>query len=203
MDDHEVVLEGIRTLFEREAGYAVATASTGAHAVSLAAERAFDVAVIDLGLPDVPGDHVIRTIAEAPEPPAIVAYAMGDEREAIRSAIVAGAKGLASKAASREDLLHAVRAVLAGDSYVTASLAGVVLDIARGRGTGPVGALDEMDRSVLRAIARGDRTERIAGRLGVSPRTVEATRARLKTRLGARGTADLVRVALAAGLVDE
>lgn len=202
VDDHEVVLEGIRNLFERE-GFEVTTAPTATAAVGLAAEQVFDVAVVDLGLPDLPGEEAIRQLTELPVPPAVVAHAMGDEKEALRNAIRAGARGVASKAASREDLVSAVRAVAAGDAFVSPALAHVVLELARGRNQGRVGGLAEMDRSVLRGIARGDRTERIAGRLGVSSRTVEAARARLKTQLGARGTADLVRLALAEGLLDE
>jgi DNA-binding NarL/FixJ family response regulator len=202
VDDHAVALEGIRAVLSRDPALeVVSTAATGEDALRQASAERFDAVVVDLDLPDLASDEVIRRLAGSDTPPAIVAYAMASEAEPIRAAIAAGARGIASKAGSRDDLLDVVRSALAGDSFVSPVLANVVLDLARG--TGSALGLDDFERSVLRGVARGDRAERIASDLGVSTRTVESARARLKSRLGAKGTADLVRAAMAAGLVDE
>jgi DNA-binding NarL/FixJ family response regulator len=197
VDDHEVVLEGLRALFAREEGLVLAAVAKGAkEALRLARESRFDVAIVDLALGAEGGVEVIQRLAAVADPPALVAHAAGDERDAIRAAVDAGVRVIASKSGPREDVVLAVRAALGGGSFASESIARAVAE-ARAP------ALDETERTVLAGIARGEGADRIGVRLGVSTRTVESVRARLKARLGARGTADLVRAALAAGLVRE
>ncbi len=198
VDDHAVVRGGLRAVLERAGIEVVEEAATGAEALDVVARTPCDVAVVDLSLPDLPGDEVVRRIQQSG--PAAVAHLLHDTPTWIRAALRAGARGLVTRSAPASEVVEAVRQAAQGRSFVSPSLTDVVLTLAR------IGAEDDdlgpSDRAILMGIAQGASNRDIGARLALAERTVEAARARLRVLLGASTTADLVRAAVVRGLVD-
>jgi DNA-binding NarL/FixJ family response regulator len=177
VDDHDLFRAGVRAQLGERIEI-VGEAASVQTAVPLIRELDPDVVLLDVHLGDGTGDAVIAQVA--PERPAVrfLALSVSDAPEDVIGVIRAGAHGYVTKAISGPDLTDAVARVAEGDAVFSPRLAGFVLDAFR---TGDAAASDaELDqltareREVLQLIARGYRYKEIAGRLHLSPRTVES-----------------------------
>jgi two-component system response regulator NreC len=125
---------------------------------------------------------------------------MDDAVDDVKSAFAGGASGYVLKTAADEELVHAIRAVTDGETYLDPSLGA---KLARPSQPSPIDELSPRERDVLRLLALGYTNQEVADQLIVGVRTVESHRANLmaKLRLGTR--AEMVQVALSGGLLDE
>jgi DNA-binding NarL/FixJ family response regulator len=203
--DHQVVLrEGLRLLIEQEEGLAVvAQASSPAEAVGAGVDpAAVDVVVVDVSVSDVSGAHVVADLAAAFPAAVVLVLSTVRHPSKVQEVLAAGAGGYVLKTATPGELLHGIRAVASGGSYLQPSL-GVAL--ARWSGAGPgtaPGQLSAREEEVLRLVAHGYTNNEIAGLMSTSLRTVETHRTRVAHKLGRRSRAELVRYAIDAGLAD-
>ena len=127
---------------------------------------------------------------------------MYSEREYVRRALKAGAAGYVVKRSAAKEVVDAIRAVHAGQRYLSARVADVVIDDYAGDGGGDLLAkLSQREREVLQLLAEGHTGVQIAERLSLSQKTVETYRARLVEKLGIRDVAGLVRFAIQRGIV--
>ncbi|WP_091674261.1 LuxR C-terminal-related transcriptional regulator [Amycolatopsis marina] len=117
----------------------------------------------------------------------------------ILGAIGAGARGYLSKHADAEDILHAVRTIGAGDSYISPELAGVALDSARHRYESARLDLSVRERQVLALVAAGERDQDIADEMEISVRTVRSYLDRIRDKTGLRRRTELTRMAIEEG----
>jgi len=135
-----------------------------------------------------------------------VVLTMHDDPAYVRAAMAMGASGYVNKSAADTELLAAIRAVARGRVFIDfgdrAALDAVLKSEAAPAG-GPLAALSEREREVLREVARGYTNQRIADGLGLSVKTIESYRARLMKKLGLKERADLVRLALELGLLKD
>jgi DNA-binding NarL/FixJ family response regulator len=177
VDDHDLFRAGVRA----QLGGAieiVGEAVSVLEAVPMIKELDPDVVLLDVHLGDGTGDAVIVQVA--PERPAVrfLALSVSDAPEDVIGVIRAGAHGYVTKAISGPDLTDAVQRVSEGDAVFSPRLAGFVLDAFRtGEAAASDAELDQLtarEREVLQLIARGYRYKEIAGRLHLSPRTVES-----------------------------
>ena len=114
-DDHAIVLEDLRALLDGEPGIRVVAATTdGMEVVPLVEQHKPDVVVLDLELPGTKGIAVLAALRERPEPPRVLVLTAYNDSEALRSALDAGADGLALKTESPQQTLTAIRQVYAG-----------------------------------------------------------------------------------------
>ncbi len=131
---------------------------------------------------------------------------MHEDRGYLRLLVQAGASGYLLKRAASQDLIHAIRAVAAGGTYIDPALAGEVLGSfagkATGRGPEREGELSEREAEVVRLIARGFSNKEIAAQLDVSSKTVETYKARSLEKLGLSSRSDLVRYSLRRGWLE-
>jgi len=201
-DDHTLVLEGLTALMEREPGWrVVARTSDGAEAVRLAGELAPDLALIDVAMPGMNGIETAAGIRAASPATRIIALSMYAEDYYLQRMLEAGASGYVLKGEASADLFGAIRAVLAGETFVSPAFA------EEGRGAAPRAAevdltsLTDRELAVLRLLAQGSRNREIATHLGISVKTVETYRSRLMLKLKVTSLADLVRFAIRAGIV--
>ena len=201
-DDHGVVAEGLRHLVEAEADMqVVACAADGREAVRLALEARPDVVLMDLSMPELNGAEATRAIVQADRGCRVIVLSMYAEAEYVRRALKAGASGYVVKRSAGREVVEAIRAAHAGQRYLSARVAGAVLGAAAGGGDDPLARLSAREREVLQLIAEGRTGAEIAGRLALSPKTVETYRARLIEKLGIRDVPGLVRFAIQRGLV--
>ena len=202
-DDHGVVAEGLKHLIEAQPDMqVVGTVGDGREAVRLAREAQPDVVLMDLSMPELNGADATRAILERDARCRVIVLSMYAEREYVRRALKAGASGYVVKRSAAKEVVEAIRAVYAGQRYLSPKVADVVIDdYTTEDKQDPLGRLSAREREVLQLLAEGRTGAEIAARLALSQKTVETYRARLVEKLGIRDVAGLVKFAIQRGIV--
>jgi DNA-binding NarL/FixJ family response regulator len=202
-DDHGVVAEGLKHVVEAQSDMQVVSlAVDGREAVRQARDMQPDVVLMDLSMPELNGADATRAILERDPKCRVIVLSMYSEREYVRRALKAGAAGYVVKRSAAKEVVDAIRAVHAGQRYLSPRVADVVLDDYAGDGADDLlGKLSQREREVLQLLAEGHTGAQIAERLSLSQKTVETYRARLVEKLGIRDVAGLVRFAIQRGIV--
>ena len=203
MDDHQMVIDGLRLLLDGQPDMRVVGQERSLAAVlALEIDPDPDVILADLVSGPAHGAEMVADLRARFPAASVLVVTMADDSVVVRSVLSAGARGYLPKAAAGADLIDAVRLVARGEDYLHHSL-GVAL--ARGELCGhheqPV-YLSEREMAVGRLLALGHTNAEVADLLIVSVRTVETYRAHLFRKLGVHTRAELVRAALRTGLVD-
>ena len=198
-DDHAIVRSGLSALIDGAGDMEiVGEARNGEEAVRLARALAPHVVVMDVSMPGLNGAEATELIvAESPDVHVLV-LTMHDDRAHLTRLLEAGAAGYALKRAAGDELLQAIRAVGAGESYIDPFLAGSLLREDR-PGAEPGETLSRREEEVLRRTAWGETNKRIAAALGISTRTVETYKARIAEKLDLRSRPEMVRYAVEKG----
>lgn len=202
-DDHGVVAEGLKHLIEAQPDMqVVGTVGDGREAVRLAREAQPDVVLMDLSMPELNGADATRAILERDPRCRVIVLSMYAEREYVRRALKAGALGYVVKRSAAKEVVEAIRAVYAGQRYLSPKVADVVIDDYTAEDKqDPLARLSAREREVLQLLAEGRTGAEIAARLALSQKTVETYRARLVEKLGIRDVAGLVKFAIQRGIV--
>jgi len=200
-DDHRMLREPLRLLLERGGECeVVGEAASGEEAVALTAKLHPQVTILDIGMPGMGGIAAAHRIAKASPASKVLMLSQYDDEEYVLEALTeAGAAGYLLKTDAPEELLDAVRAVHAGKSYLSPSIAPILLS----RITRPRTAkhsnkftLTRREREVLKLIGDGATSKDIALKLDISPKTAQVHRDNLKQKLNLRSTAEMVRYAI-------
>ncbi len=211
-DDHGVMRDGLRMLINGQPDMeVVAEVEDATSVVDTAVSTGSEIVVLDLSMPGGGGIPVISDLRRVAPATRVVVLTMHEQPAYLRKALAAGASGYIAKRVAGTQLLNAIRSVRAGRSHIDASIAGGELAEVVGGGGGartegdvtPLSALSRRELEVLKFVAAGYTNQETANQLGLSVKTVEGYRARLTRKLDARGRADLVRYALAQGLLNE
>ena len=198
IDDHEVVRRGMRQILEENFLYVeVGEADTGAKGIAAVRQEPWDLAIVDISLPDQSGLELLCELhSTAPRLPLMVLSLHPEEQYAVR-AFRAGAMAYLNKQTAPEELARAVKQVLSGRRYVTASIGERMVSSLSKNPTGPAHhTLSEREFEVLVLLARGQSIKHIAQSLTLSIKTVSTYRARLLDKLQLTTTAELIRYAL-------
>jgi two-component system response regulator NreC len=200
-DDHPVVREGLRALLECHGLSVVAEAENGREAVELARTTQPDVAVLDIGMPELNGLDALRAIRrESPHLRAVLLTIHDDDAYVMEGRRL-GALGFVLKSEAGSELLNAVQAVAAGRTYLSPRLSSDVVE-ALAAGIEPVtNHLTDREREVLQLISEGQTTKEVANTLGISVKTAGTHRTNIMRKLGVHETAGLVRYAIRQGLI--
>lgn len=207
-DDHSVVRQGIRGVLEEIDGLeVVGEAGDGAQALTLVAELAPDVVVLDVNMPEKSGLDVTMELREEAHPARVLILSMHDDPEYVLQAVRAGADGYVLKDVSPAELRDAVQAVHEGRDYFTARVTqqlSVALraEIEQEQRRTRLGSLTNREREVLLLVAQGLTNREIGDQLEISPRTVETHRERVMGKLRIRTVAGLTRFVVEHGLDD-
>ncbi|MEN8212796.1 MAG: response regulator transcription factor [Pseudomonadota bacterium] len=198
-DDHDIFRQGLASLLHSEQEFALLEqACNGQEAWELILELNPDVAILDVTMPEMTGIEVVRKSYQSGLDTSAVLLTMHDDPCALLEAQEAGAAGYILKDNSFEELVTAVRTVVAGGTFITPSLRKKLREL-QCHGHAPI-QLSKREREVIKLIALGKSSKEIARLLGISPRTVDTYRQRLMSKLALNNLADVVRYAVRAGL---
>ena len=212
-DDHSLVRAGIRSLLQLLEGIEiVAEAKDGREALRLVEALRPDLVLMDIAMKGMSGlEAAARVIKEFPKVRVII-LSMHASEEYVIQALKAGAAGYLLKDSGTAELELAIRAVARGESYLTPAVSkGVIFDYLRRVGgennnnvsvNSPYEKLTSRQREILQLIAEGQTTQKMAGMLSISIKTVETHRVQLMQRLDIHDVAGLVRYAIRMGLVN-
>jgi DNA-binding NarL/FixJ family response regulator len=200
VDDHPIMRDGLRGVFSDDPGFeVVGEAGDGAEAVRLAQRVEADVILMDLRMPTMGGVEAITRLRELGHPARVLILTTYDTDRDVLPAIKAGATGYLLKDAPRDELIRAVRAAHAGQSVLSPSVAGALIDLAGNRGPD---ALSPREAEVLRLVADGATNQAAARQLLVSETTIKTHLLHIYTKLGVRDRASAVATAYKRGLLN-
>ncbi len=206
-DDHQLVIDGIKLMLSDEPDlYCTGEANNGAQALVLLKEKAFDLVILDINMPVLNGVETCKQISKDYPNVKILALSMLKEASLIKLMLKNGAHGYLLKNAGKDEVLEAIRAVLAGKKYFSEEVSEIIMSSLTGKQektkTSPFPKLSRREKQVLQLIVEEYTTSEIAEKLFISFGTVETHRRNLLIKLGARNTAGLVRTSLEYGLLE-
>lgn len=209
VDDQELVRSGLRRILRRRDGFdIVAECGDGADLPDVLASHDVDVVLMDLRMRHVDGITATRALAATENAPPVLVLTTFDDDEMLSGALRAGAAGFLLKDSSADDLIRAVRAVAAGDSWLDPAVTGRVLTSYRRSAApepmtahGAHEALTARELEVLVAMAGGRSNSEIADDLFISELTVKSHIGRIFTKLGLRDRPAAIVYAYDHGLV--
>ena len=202
---NELIRSGNRYLLDSSGFDVVAECGSGEEATGAATELLPDVVLMDIDLDGLSGTEATRGILAAAPHCRVLLVTIDRDPAGVQRAFSAGATGVIPRDAAPAELLAAIPTVAAGQQYLHPSLGAALLREGSNFDRtlkGPGGELTTRELQMLREIAMGRTNMEAADRLFLSVRTVENHRARLMAKLGATSRAELVRLAIAAGLVE-
>jgi DNA-binding NarL/FixJ family response regulator len=205
-DDHPVVRQGLRTLFEAEPGLTIsAEASDGLEAVKLVDRLTPNVLVLDLMMPGLHGLEVARQVRQRSPRTRVVILSVSADEPYVLEALRHGVAAYVLKGSAVTDLVQAVREAAAGRHYLSPPLSQRAIEAYRAQAqAAPLDLYETLttrEREVLQLAAEGHTNVEIAARLSISPRTVEAHRGHMMRKLGLHTHTDLIRYALRRGII--
>lgn len=204
VDDHNVVRAGLKALIDAQPDMeVVGEAADGEAACRAVVEMGPDVTVMDVSMPVLGGAAATERILCDRPTTRVLALTVHEDRGYLQQLLQAGASGYLLKRAAADDLIHAIRTVARGGTYLDPTLTGQVIGGLIGRTSpsdaGSGGTLSDREEEVLRLIARGFTNREIASQLDVSVKTIETHKARAMEKLGVDSRAGIVAHAVREG----
>ena len=204
-EDIAILRKGLMAMLQAFPDVEVAgEAQDGLEAVAVVERLSPDVVLMDLSMPRMDGAEAIAAIKAIRPQTRVLALTAFMEVERVRQTLAAGADGYLLKNVTPEVLVAAMRQVMEGRPYVSPEIAAMLIEafVARG-GQEPARSdtgLSARELDVLAHIAQGATCKEIAGRLSISPKTVETHKTNIKRKVGAKTTADIIIYAIERGL---
>ena len=206
-EDHETVREGLKMIVNAQDDMEVAgVVGDGAEAVAQAQRLLPDVLVMDISMPNLNGLKATQKLKEVCPQVKVLTLSRHADDGYVRALLGAGARGYVLKQSASSELIHAIRAVAAGDNYIDPKLAGRVMDSYSTKATPrgeTAGKLSDREAEVLRLIALGYSNKEIAGQLSLSVKTIEVHKANGMRKLNLTSRIDLVRYAVFRGWLQD
>jgi two-component system response regulator NreC len=204
-DDHTIVRHGLSKLLEQEEGIEVVAETKDGHStVELARELSPDIVIMDIGMPGLNGIDATQQILRESSKVRILALSMHSSKNFVIEMLKAGASGYLLKECALEELITAIKAVMAGKTYLSPSITDVVVENyvrhSSDDESTAFSVLSQREREVLQLIAEGKTTKQVARRLHISPKTVEGHRLRIMDKLNIDNIAQLTKYAIQEGL---
>jgi len=203
-DDHAVFRRGLReTLAEAFSRATFGEAGTAQETLEQVRRQDWDVVILDISMPGKSGLDILDDLKRLRPTMPILLLSMHPEQQFARRALKSGAAGYLTKDSVTEELKEAVKKIVGGGRYVSATLAEkLAVDLRQGADTPLYELLSDREFQVLRMIASGKTVKDIAEDLSLSVKTVSTYRGRILEKTGMKTNAELIRYALESQLVD-
>ena len=206
-DDHTLFRRGLRRLLEdRPEFVVVAEAASGIEAVELAGQHQPDVAVVDIGMPELNGVDATSQILHCSPRTAVLILSMHNDQRYVARSVRAGARGYILKDSVEDGLFQAIHLIHRGQAYFSPAVAKVLQDHSAlapwsSAADDLYDRLTDRERQVYQLLAEGKSNKEVATRLGLSIHTAETHRTRIMEKMGLHGIAELVLNAVRRGMV--
>ncbi|NVO08802.1 MAG: response regulator transcription factor [Bacteroidales bacterium] len=202
-DDHQIVLDGLKLLLEREKDICpVGEALNGVELLAQLEKKQVDVAVIDIDMPRMNGIETTKEIRKRFPHIKVLILSMYNDNEYIKQLVEVGASGYILKNKGKEELVSAIRKIASGSEYLGEDIIKTIMEEMKK----PKKTLNEnkipltkREIEVLKLIAQGCTTPQIADKLYIAPSTVETHRRNLIDKLGVANSKELIRYAIENG----
>jgi DNA-binding NarL/FixJ family response regulator len=206
-DDHTVMRTGLKLVLARQPGFeVVGEAGDGRQAVALAETLSPDVAVLDIGMPNLNGIEAARQIHEKLPATAVVILSMHSDEGYVLRALKAGARAYLLKDSAEADLIHAIQAVTEGKAFFSPAISRVLVeDYVRQMRARDVEDSYELlttrEREILQLLAEGKSNKDVAAMLNLSIYTVETHRGNILEKLNLHSIPELILYAVRKGVI--
>ena len=198
-DDHEMILNGIDSLLENHPDILMVGKYNNAQETILALKEVVpDVLLLDINLPDINGIDLCKELLKSHPDLKIIALSNFDETSFVKRILKNGASGYLLKNTNSEELVEAIETVLKGGQYLQKDIQKKLLNRSIGQtvSNGLTPNLTRREKDVLLCISEELTTQEIADKLFISPKTVESHRMNLMSKLGARNSVGLIKMAI-------
>jgi len=207
VDDHTIVRDGICALLALAPDIEVmGEAANGSEALEKVKELQPNVVLMDIAMPIMGGLEATRRIRKEFPRTRVLILTQYDDKEYVLPVIEAGAAGFISKVSASSELVSGIRAVGQGDSYLSPSVAKLLVEVYQHgderTSQDPYEQLTDRERDVLKLVAEGFTTQEIADLLKVTPKTVEGHKTNLMAKLDIHNRIELVKYALRKGIIN-
>ena len=201
-DDHAVVRSGMARLLEKNEDITIAgEADSGEQAYQLFTDIEPDILIMDMSMPGMGGLEALRRIIARYSKAKVIMFSMHENVTFAVQAMTAGAMGYVAKSGDAQDLVNAVRDVVAGKSFLSAEMAQkIALQNMSGQ-EDPTQRLTAREFEVFRLLAEGNTVDEIAHILNIGQKTVANYQTSLKQKLGIQSSVELVRLAMKYDLI--
>jgi DNA-binding NarL/FixJ family response regulator len=208
-DDHTMFVDGIESILKAEVDLQVSgKCYDGPSVLEFVKSHPTDIVLLDVNLPGMNGLEVCKTLSLEYPDIKVLAISMFNEESFVTEILNHGAKGYILKNTGRDELLKAIRTIYEGKSYFSKEVTETIMKglmnqrKASTRTNSFIPKLSRREKEVLKLIAQEFTTQEIADKLFISLKTVESHRSSLLSKLNARNSAGLVRIAMENSLLD-
>lgn len=210
IDDHPLFREGLKAIIERDSHFeVVGEAGSGREGLQMTKNLKPDMIIVDISLPDLSGIQLTREIRTFLSTTRILIVSMHSKIDYIAEAFQAGATGYVVKESASERLLQGLESVARGDYFLDSSVSHSVVEnlmkspLKEAKITdADYDTLTPREQEVMRLLAEGLSSKKVAEKLFISPKTVENHRSNIMNKLGLHNTIELIRYAAKLGLID-
>ena len=204
VDDHELVRTGISRILNDAPGVrVVGEAASGEEALDVVREKAPDVLLMDVSMPGIGGLEATRKLVQYDPNLKVIVVSVHSEEPFPSRMLKAGASGYLTKGCAVDEIVAAIKAVHAGERYISADIAQILaLKMMPGGELSPFDALSPREMQVMLMLTQGQRLQVISDKLCLSPKTVSTYRHRLYEKLKVDSDVELARLAMNYGIIE-
>lgn len=205
VDDHAVVLDGLKTMLSAFPQLQVAlTTQRGSVLLDELPATPVDVVLMDIQMPEINGIDLCKQVVRLHPDVNVIAFSSFDDSNYVKQIFRSGAKGYLLKDSDKHTIVKAIETVMEGDEYMDETIKKIILQESL---TGQRRSIFEVpltkrEKEILKLIAEGFSSQEVADKLFISLRTVETHRMNINQKLDVKNTAGLVKEAMKRGLID-